>query len=111
MDPAVRLVERYLDQLARPAEQAAPARLPPAPPHPAAALARATRTETLLEGHLRESRAARAVTDALPPAQRATLAAACGAGLPLRRRPSWRWCAAALVLLAAGAALGYRLGR
>jgi hypothetical protein len=115
MDAARQLVERYLDQLASPEEFEELLRLLPTRPDLADALAAATRAEVLLENQLRESRTASTVTNALPAAPRATLAsmgrAASVPPLPPPRRRAWKWCAAALLLLAVGAALGYHLGR
>jgi hypothetical protein len=96
------LLHRHLDGLTSPAEAAELGRLLAADATLAEELAEAARLEVVLTDALRERRTqARAAAELALASPRPAPAAA--------RR--WKWAAAAVLLLAVGAAVGYRLGR
>jgi ferric-dicitrate binding protein FerR (iron transport regulator) len=99
--PARDLLDRYLDEIASADEIRELARLLAARPDLADELAEAARTETRLEAHFSERRTLAAVTAVLAAPRRPAS----------RRKPAWRWAAAALVLLGTGILFGFWLGR
>jgi ferric-dicitrate binding protein FerR (iron transport regulator) len=99
------LLHRYLDETASPGDLAELARRLVGRPDLADDLAAACRTEALLESHFQQRRTVSAVTAELacsPPPLSASGS---------RHAFDGKWCAAALVLLALGAAFGFWLGR
>jgi ferric-dicitrate binding protein FerR (iron transport regulator) len=107
MDHARELVHRYLDEIATPAEFAELGRLLPLRPGLADMLAGFSRNEIILETRLRECRAQTAITATL--AIHAPEPALAIRPLHTVRRGfvQWKWCAAALLLVATGMLFGF----